>query len=148
MGGGITSRVEGVMLTPLKIIDTPGGDVLHGLKQSDPGYAGFGEAYFSSVEAKVVKGWKRHRRMILNLVVPLGAVRFVIYDDRPQSPTCGVFQHMTLYTNNYQRLTVPPMVWMAFQGMEEGGVLLNVASIEHDPEEVDRKAVEEIVFDW
>ena len=136
------------MLTPLKIIDTLGGDVLHGLKQNDPGYAGFGEAYFSSVEAGTVKGWKRHRRMTLNLVVPVGAVRFVVYDDRPESPTCGVFQCVTLSTNNYQRLTVPPMVWMAFQGMEEGGMLLNIASIEHYPEEADRKAIEEIAFSW
>lgn len=149
MGEGLSSGIDGVVLTSLRIIDTPGGDVLHGMKRSDTGYAGFGEAYFSSVKKGVVKGWKRHRCMTLNLVVPVGAVRFVLYDDRLDSPNCGMFQDVTLSISNYQRLTVPPMVWMAFQGEgEEGGMLLNIASIEHDPEEADLKAIEEIAFDW
>jgi len=141
--------VDGVGLTPLNIINVPNGDVLHCMRQKDFGYAGFGEAYFSFIEAGAVKGWKRHRRMFLNLVVPVGAVRFVIYDDRCESHSYGVFQEVTLSVCNYQRLTVPPLVWVAFQGSgEQGGMLLNIASIEHDPNEADRKAVEEIAFDW
>ena len=30
------------------------------MKAVDPGYAGFGEAYFSMVDRGAVKGWKRH----------------------------------------------------------------------------------------
>jgi len=146
----VDNNINGVLLTPLKIIDTLGGNVLHGMKLDDPGYSGFGEAYFSTIESGVVKGWKRHRQMALNLVVPVGAVRFVIYDDRLDSSTYRMYQEVTLSINNYyQRLTVPPMVWMAFQGV--GGkenMLLNIASIRHEPNEADRKSVEEIPFVW
>ena len=38
-----------ILLTPLSRIETTGGDVLHAMKQSEEGYAGFGEAYFSWV---------------------------------------------------------------------------------------------------
>ena len=149
MGGQITSTIDGVLLTPLKIIDTPGGDVFHGLKTTDPGYDGFGEAYFSFVENGVIKAWKRHRRMTLNLVVPIGEVRFVIFDDRPGSASFQRFQEVTLSKDNYYRLTVPPMLWVGFQGRgEDGGMLLNIASIPHDPEESDRKSPTEIMFDW
>ena len=79
------SIITGVLQTPLKMIDVPGGDVLRAMKRSDLGYLGFGEAYFSTVELGAVKAWKRHRKMVLNLIVPIGAVRFVIYDDRTKT---------------------------------------------------------------
>ena len=143
------ASLDGVLLTPLKIIDTPGGDVLHGLKQSDLGFNGFGEAYFSTVDKGVVKAWKRHHKMVLNMVVPVGTIRFVLFDGRPESTTLGKYQEIILSRNNYQQLTVPPMLWMGFQGVFEGtNILLNVASIPHRPDEADRLALEEIEYHW
>ena len=140
---------SGILLTPLNIIDTPGGNVLHGMKKHDQGYVGFGEAYFSTVNSGAVKGWKRHRRMTLNIVVPVGAVRFVIYDDRTDSPTYEKCQEVTLSKENYLRLTVPPMLWMAFQGVSnERSILLNIADICHEPDESDQKKIEDIHFAW
>lgn len=141
--------IAGVLLTKLVRVTVPGGDVLQAMKCSDQGYTGFGEAYFTMVERGAVKGWKRHRRMTLNLVVPVGTVRFVIYDDRLHSPTHGQFQQVELSRANYYRLTVPPMVWMGFEGMGEAeSVVMNVADIAHDPEEIERRALAEIEFDW
>ena len=37
--------INGVKTTPLSIIDTKGGNVLHAMKISDQGYTGFGEGY-------------------------------------------------------------------------------------------------------
>jgi len=143
------TSLEGVLLTQLKIIDVPGGDVLHGLKQSDPGFHGFGEVYFSTVDKGAIKAWKRHHEMVLNLVVPVGAIRFVLIDDRPESTTFGKYQEIILSRYNYQRLTVPPMMWMGFQGVSEGtNILLNVASIPHHPDEADRLALDEIEYHW
>ena len=143
------SDIEGLSITPLRIIDTFSGDVLHVMKEGDDGYADFGEAYFSTVEYNSVKAWKRHHKMVLNLVVPVGEVRFVIYDDRQNSSTVGVFQEITLSKKNYSRLTVPPLVWLGFQGLEQGmNLLLNIASIPHNPNEVDRKLFNAIDYDW
>jgi glucose-1-phosphate cytidylyltransferase len=143
------SNIDGVFLTPLKVIDVPGGDVLHGMKCDDPGYAGFSEAYFSTVEPGVVKAWKRHRQMVLNLIVPTGSVRFVLYDDREDSVSNGFYRQVILSRKNYYRLTVPPMLWMGFQGADETpSLLLNIADIPHAPIEVDRKDIKEIKYDW
>ena len=65
----VTAGIGGVILTPLKIIDVEGGDVLHGMKKSDTGYMGFGEAYFSMIKPGVIKAWKRHQKMTLNILV-------------------------------------------------------------------------------
>ena len=53
--------IEGVIFTPLSIIETEGGNVLHAMKASDVGFSSFGESYFSIIESGVVKGWKLHR---------------------------------------------------------------------------------------
>ncbi len=140
--------IDGVKITPLAAISVPGGDVLHAMKSSDSGYVGFGEAYFSIIQSDVVKAWKRHRDMHLNLVVPVGEVKFVLFDDRNIAGN-GEFQEIILSRENYFRLTVPPMVWFGFQGLAHGdSMLLNMANIEHLPDEVDRKAIDQISYDW
>src|SRR4051812_20165971 len=130
--------IDGVVLTPLRIISGDAGEVMHALKQTEDSFEGFGEAYFSTINNGAVKGWKRHRRMILNLVVPLGTIRFVLYDGREDSKSFKSVHELTLSRENYQRLTVPPGIWMAFHGIGEGeNMLLNIASIPHDPAEAD-----------
>jgi len=144
--------IDGVLVTPLKRIFHPKGDIFHGMKNGDIGYLGFGEAYFSTITYGAIKAWKRHSMMTLNLVCPVGIIRFVLYDDRMGSPTNGLFQEVVLSVReNYARLTIPPGVWMGFQGLSEGlNLLLNVANINHDPNEQQNIPADEshIVFDW
>jgi dTDP-4-dehydrorhamnose 3,5-epimerase len=147
--GSPTLDIADVQLTLLKRMPTAGGEVLHAMKVNEPGFGGFGEAYFSTVEPGAVKAWKRHHRMILNLVVPTGSIRFVIHDDREGSSTYGIFSEVILSKEYYFRLTIPPMLWMGFQCVgKEAGLLLNIANIPHDPDEVDRKEIDEFDFDW
>jgi len=141
--------IEGVVFTPLSIINTKGGNVLHAMKASDVGFGGFGEGYFSIIEPDTIKGWKLHREMVLNLVVPVGSVRFVMFDDRRASRTAGEFSEILLSRTNYGRLTVPPMLWVGFQGVDvQDSLILNIASIEHSPDEVERKMLGEIDYNW
>jgi len=141
--------IEGVIFTPLSIIDTEGGDVLHVMKVSDGGFRGFGECYFSTIEPEAIKGWKLHREMVLNLVVPVGSVRFVVFDEREGSKTVGQFSEIVISRENYGRLTIPPKLWVGFQGVDvKDSLILNVASIPHNPDEVERKARQEINYSW
>tara|TARA_B110000238_G_C16098129_1_gene427036 strand:+ start:108 stop:536 length:429 start_codon:yes stop_codon:yes gene_type:complete len=139
--------IKDIILTPLKIINVPGGDVMHGMKNNDLGFSDFGEAYFSKIEPNKIKAWKRHKEMTLNLIVPNGEIRFVMFDDRDNN-YCK-FQEVTLSLINYQRLTIPPLVWVGFQGLSKRvSTLLNIANLRHDPLEVDKKDINEIEFDW
>jgi dTDP-4-dehydrorhamnose 3,5-epimerase len=140
-----------ILLTPLRRISVPRGDVFHAIKASAPGFAGFGEAYFSTVETGAVKGWKRHNEMTMNLVVPAGAVEFVLYDGNADTGE-GTFRSVTLSPDSddsYQRLTVPPGLWMAFAGRGEGlNLVLNFASIEHRPDEADGRPLDALPWTW
>lgn len=149
-----SNLIDGVLLTSLKQINHPKGDVFHAIKKMDPGFIGFGEAYFSSIFCGLVKAWKRHSRMTLNLVCMVGKVHFVLYDGRKDSSTYGQFMEATLSSESprlYRRITIPPGVWMAFVGIAEGkSMLLNVADIPHDPTEQQNIPSEEsgIKFDF
>ena len=127
----------------MKIIPVSGGDVFHAMKEIDDGYKGFGEAYFSMIEPGAVKAWKRHLKMTLNLVVPIGEVLFHFVDSD------GGKKSLIIGPSNYLRLTVPPKIWFGFKGMGDNkSLLLNIADIAHDPGEVERKEVDEILVIW
>ena len=129
-----------VLLSPLRRIPTPKGEVRHGLRASDTGFAGFGEAYFTEVLPGRTKGWKRHTLMTMNLVVVAGAVLFVLHDGE------GAAERHTLSADDaagYARLTVPPGWWMAFHGKgPTHNLLMNLASREHDPEEAENSPLQ------
>lgn len=130
--------MDGVNLTPLKRIEHPKGDVYHALKATDPSFVGFGEAYFTTINNGETKGWKKHQKMTMNLIVPVGNVRFHLRNELTRESAS-----FELGEGNYQRLTVAPGVWMAFSACGEGlNLILNVASIPHDPEEAINVALE------
>lgn len=142
--------VEGITLHPLRRISNPKGDILHALKCTDDGFVGFGEAYFTQILPGEVKGWKRHNRMTLNLVVVSGIIKFVIYDDRDGSSSFGEFFEVVLSPEeNYQRLTVAPGLWMAFQGMsDQTSMLMDIIPEPHDDGEGERVPLNIINFNF
>lgn len=135
--------MDGVILTPLKQIYHPKGDIFHAMKKSDVGFEGFGEAYFSTINQSDTKGWKKHTQMTLNLVVPMGEIEFIVYDENTKE-----FFSAKLSQNNYQRLTIKPNLWMAFRGVGEYNILLNLSSMEHDSLEAINKELDFITYAW
>ena len=129
----------GAVITPLSIIQNPKGDIYHGLKANEMSFKGFGEAYFSTILTNVVKGWKFHKLMTLNLIVPVGKVQFYLISENEK-----IYETLTLGKEMYYRLSVPPRVWVAFKGLGNNtNLLLNIASITHNPEEALTKPLED-----
>ena len=144
-----TLNIKGVVVTPLKKIKHPKGDILHGIKKSDISYMGFGEAYFSTINSHDIKGWNKHNKMTLNLIVPFGCVKFVIYDDRKKTSSNTRFDEVILSSQNYCRLTIPPKLWIAFEGKSlKSSLILNIANIEHDLEEIEKLEINKIPYKW
>lgn len=128
-------ELPGILLTPLKIIDSSLGSVMHAMKASSDGYNGFGEAYFSTVQQGQVKGWKKHAKMTLNLIVPHGSISFLVCHKADNDEE--LFTILELNRSNYQRVTIAPGYWVAFKGIDEQNILLNIANLEHDPTEAE-----------
>lgn len=143
--------IDGLIVTPLRRIEDERGAVMHMLRSDSPVFRQFGEIYFSTVHPGAVKGWHIHSRMVLNYAVPVGTIRFVLYDDRPGSPTRGEVQEIVMGEDNYCLVTVPPGLWSGFAAV--GGrtaMVANCASIPHDPTEADRRDPFDpsIPYDW
>ena len=99
------------------------------MKSTDNGFKGFGELYFSWIKKDVVKAWKKHNLMTLNLIVPFGKVEFLFYDENFNNR-----KKLTIGIDNYNRITVPPKVWFGFKGCyKDSSLVVNCANICHDP---------------
>jgi len=139
-------KSKDILVSPLRRIDTEGGDVMHGLKTTDNGYQGFGEAYFSWVSHGSVKAWKCHSEMTMNLIVPVGRVKFVFQLEDING--VNEFRSEIIGVDRYMRISVPPGIWFGFKGMDSQNLILNLASIAHDPNEVKRLGLNDMDYIW
>jgi dTDP-4-dehydrorhamnose 3,5-epimerase len=131
--------ISGVTISDLRIIPDKRGAVMHMMRNDSPVYDNFGEIYFSKVHFGFIKAWKQHKEMTLNLAVPVGKIKLVLFDNRLLSPTKGFINELYLSEENYQLISIPPMIWTGFVGLStETALIANLASIPHQPEEVNK----------
>jgi dTDP-4-dehydrorhamnose 3,5-epimerase len=143
--------IAGVRVSPLKQIADERGKVMHMLRSDAEHFQGFGEIYFSCVWPGAIKGWHLHRQMSLNYAVPCGHIKFVLYDERADSPTRGEVMELFLGESNYALVTVPPGVWNGFKGIGDRMALVaNCATHPHHADEIVRcdPLQNHIPYDW
>ena len=124
---------------------------MHMLREDSSIFSRFGEIYFSSTHPGAIKAWHLHKKMTLNYAVIHGAIKFVLYDDRPKSPTKGCVQEFFLSPENYCLVTVPPLVWNGFKGIgDQTSIVANCATLPHNQNEIERKPAFDpnIPYDW
>lgn len=139
----IKSDLNRIIVTKLSKIKTINGDVMHVIKKNEKSFKKFGEAYFSWIECNSIKGWKKHNKMIMNLVVPIGNVKFVFLS----LPSLS-FKEIIIGQSNYCRLTVPSNIWFGFKGLSDNNLILNIASIMHDPNETETCKIDKFEYNW
>ncbi len=141
MGKKILNKIK---VTPLKIIKLSAGNIMKALNKNELKNWSFGEAYFSKIKFCKIKAWKYHKKMMLNLVVPLGRVKFIFYSEKENK-----FKKVEIGEKKYLRLTVPSKIWFGFKGIgKPESIILNITNIKHDPKEILRRKKSEINFNW
>jgi len=143
--------IEGVHVVPLQRYADERGSVLLMLKETDPHFIRFGEIYFSSVYAGVVKAWKHHRRMTANYACVHGRIKIALHDGRLGSSTTGQTIDLHISPDDYALVVIPPGVWHGFQGLAAPvSILANCATEPSDPDELDRvdPGQGRIPYDW
>jgi len=144
--------IAGVQVVPLQRIPDERGTIYHMLKRTDPHFIEFGEIYFTSIYRGVIKGWHRHRLMMLNYACIWGRIKLVLYDDRPDSPTRGQLMERFLGPDDYSLVVIPPQIWTGFKGMAEVSLVANCATHPHDPSQSQSERLDpfsgRIPYDW
>jgi len=146
------SSIDGVLVTGLRQVVDERGAVLHHMRSDAPEFTTFGECYFSEMIPGAVKAWKCHREQTQHLAVPIGRVRFVIYDDRELSPTNGSLEVVELgRPDHYNRLRIPKGLWYGFTCLSDQPALIaNCTDEPHDPTDTELRAEHDprIPYHW
>jgi len=117
------------------------GNVLRALKKKDKFFYGFEEVYFSMIKKNQVKGWKKHNKMKMNLIVPIGKVEFKFYSEKENK-----FRKIIIGEKNYRRIFVPEGIWFAFKGHNKINLIMNISNKIHSKKEVSTKKLKELKF--
>ena len=127
--------IDGLIITELKKINNEKGSVYHGMRNTDVGYNGFKEIYFSCINEGVIKAWKMHKKMTLNLIVPVGEIRFNSIEVE-NGKIIKNRSEFTIGQSNYCRITVPPLIIFGFKGISSSvNMVLNIANYVHEDSE-------------
>ena len=112
-------------LNNLKILSDDRGFVQHGMKINDNNSFGIREVYFSSVNYGFYKGWKKHTRMVLNIIVVQGEINFYLANNK-----FSEFKEIKIARDDYKRLTIMPNQWMAFtSNVKPSSTIINIANL-------------------
>jgi len=94
------------------------------LRRDDPIFAGFGQAYFSTIFPGVIKAWHAHRRQTDTMVVIKGICKIGFYDARKESATLGKTHSVVVGEFNPMLVQIPPGIYHGFKALSSEEVLL------------------------
>jgi dTDP-4-dehydrorhamnose 3,5-epimerase len=141
--------IEGVKITKLNKIVDHRGSVLPMLRSDSKVFETFGEIYFSTIYNKSIKAWHLHKKNILNYACISGEVKLVLFDDRKDSKSSGKYSEHILTPNNFFLITIPPLIWNGFIGLDKlESVVANCASLPHDEKEMVRRKYNDKYFEY
>ncbi len=121
--------------------DNKAGNIIKFIDIKSKFFDKFGEIYFSEVNYKMIKGWKLHKQMQMNICVPAGEVKFVLFCNEK-------FNEIIMNKKSYI-LTIYPNTWFAFQGMSKNlNLVTNFSNIVHTDEESITKSLSQFNYEW
>ena len=135
------SNLKKIKFFEKKIINNHKGNVMKFIKKNDKNYTNFGEVYFTWIKKNYLKGWKFHKKMHMNLTVPVGKIKCLFYDKRLNKKKI-----FNLSEKKFGTLYVPPKIWFAFRNMDKkkDSLLVNFSNIIHDKRETINKDFDNI----
>lgn len=105
----------------------------------DPEEAPLQYVYMFSVRPGCVKGWGLHKLHDDRYFLISGEMLLVLYDVRPDSPTCGKVATIMLSEQDRRLVTIPAFVWHADHNIgTKDAVLINMPTRLYDSAEPDK----------
>ena len=145
----MAKQIKDIKITPLKIIADERGSVMHMMRNDSKVFQTFGEIYFSTIFKDKIKAWHLHKEATLNYACVLGNVKLVLFDERKNSDTYGVYQELFLSIENYSLITIPPNIWNGFKGLGKNySIIANCLNLPHNEREMVRSDINDKKFNY
>ena len=84
----------------------------------------FAYAYSFTVRPGHAKGWGLHERHVDRYFLLYGEAELILYDVRPDSPTCGQLARYRLSPFERGLITIPTLVWHTIRNLGQGDVIV------------------------
>ncbi len=95
--------------------------------------------YEVTIRPSAVKGWIKHETYDDRLFLAAGTVRWVMFDERPDSPTRGQLSELFFDQHHRSLLRIPRGVWHAVQNVGEvDSRMVNFPTAPYDYESPDK----------
>jgi dTDP-4-dehydrorhamnose 3,5-epimerase len=132
-----------IKISRTKIIKNSKGDILKTFDRKNINFNKLNEIYFSWVKHNSIKAWKLHKKMTLYLHVPFGKVKFVFFDEKNKS-----FYSTTIGEKNFKVIRLKPNTWFGFKGVKNKNLIMSCSTLKHKKNEILRKNVKQIKYNW
>ncbi len=105
------------------------GYLIEILRTTDPYFTKFGQIYIVGNFARgVIRAFHKHRILWDWFFVSHGAAKFVLVDDREESPTYGHTNVFVTSGKNPALIAIPPGVFHGWMSLEDDTQLISIAS--------------------
>jgi len=149
----MSSSIQGVLITQLKIIPDERGWLMEILRCDDKIFSQFGQVYITTAYPGVVKAWHYHKKQTDNFTCVHGMMKVALYDARSDSLTNNVLMELFIGDKNPVLVTVPPGVYHGFKAIgTETAYFLSIPTLPFNYDEPDEYRLppdtDEIPYDW
>lgn len=127
-GKSVERRIEGLVINPRPLIADKRGEITEvynpawGLHAAPLVYV-----YQSVLRPKMIKGWVVHQQQDDRVFISSGVMRWVFFDNRPESPTYKLLNQFVLGDRNRALIITPAGVFHAVQNIGEAeAVFINM----------------------
>ena len=113
--------IHGASIKPLRVMPDERGRLMEILRNDDPVFQKFGQAYLTTAYPGVVKAWHYHRKQTDHFCVVRGMAKVVLYDGRKDSPTYRMINEFFIGELNPSLVVIPNLVMHGYKaiGTEE-----------------------------
>ncbi|MDP8253853.1 MAG: dTDP-4-dehydrorhamnose 3,5-epimerase family protein [Candidatus Kaelpia aquatica] len=143
--------IDGVDIKRLNWFKNEKGRLIEILRSDDDIFDKFGQAYLSTINPGVIKGWHLHYNQADNICCVQGSVKLVLKDNREGSRTYGAIEDFILSGVNSSLIRIPPGVYHGLQclGSREA-YIFNLTDSLYQKEDPDEEIVDldDIEYSW
>ncbi len=130
--------IKDVSLVDLVARTDDRGYLIEILRATDPHFTKFGQVYLVGDLARdTIRAFHKHAALWDWFFISHGTAKFVLVDDRPDSPTLGEQNTFVVGSRNPALLVVPPGVYHGWMSLEDDTQMISTASDVYNREKPD-----------
>ena len=136
------AAIADVSVIPLEAHADDRGYLIEILRSTDPHFTQFGQVYMVGDMARgTVRAFHKHLLLWDWFFISHGTAKFVLQDDRSDSPTKGEMMTVVAGDRKPALIAVPPGVYHGWMALEDDTQLISIASEVYNREKPDEERI-------